>query len=165
MAEETANPLHYTLRLTHSALLPGNLREISGVENTQLPTPQQTTTMVSGVTESRLDEVRTYDFQAPYQVGVNGVRTIEDTVIVYVIDGITYTTDTVDGTTVYTLGLTTTKQVLGNFYFYRDERDVFIDRDPTISDLLMERRELAVFDSLLRLATVNSLDDLTDYFN
>lgn len=119
---------------------------------------------VTGVTDSRLDEVRTYNNQQPYIVGVNGVTTVTATEIVYVIDGVTFATGLTDGVTTYSLGLVPPGQALGNYFLYRNERDVFIDKHPTVRDILMLRSEMSVFDPMLRIATVNSLDDLEDYF-
>lgn len=159
--------LYYPIQLNQSSTNLGSLREL---EQTVTPTPQISSgsggigfQIVTGTTSSRLEEVKTYNFQEPYIVGMNGVQSVDKNEVVYLLDGITYTTSLENGDTTYTLGVVQTRQALNIHYLYRDERDVFIDKRPTQADILMQRLEKSVFDPMLRIAAVNSLDDLTDY--
>jgi hypothetical protein len=58
--------------------------------------------IVTGYTENRLSEVKTFDLQQPYKIGINGVTNINYTVdgkhsvIYYTIDGISYITDVIN---------------------------------------------------------------------
>ena len=162
--------LYYNLQLTQGGTNLGSLRDlVQSGETTGTTTSSGNQgigfTTVTGTTDSRLDEVRTYNTQQPYIIGANGVLTVTATEVVYAIDGVTFTTSLADGTTTYSLGLVPLAQALGTHFLYRDERDVFIDKHPTERDILMLRSEMSAFDPMLRIATVNSLDDLTDYFN
>lgn len=163
--------LFYPIQLQQVQTNLGSLRElenpgISAVNNSSssngsIGIQYQT---VTGTTESRLEEVRTYNLQQPFIAGINGVQSVTETEIVYSLEGITYTTSLEDGTTTYSLGIVSNDKALVTHFLYRDERDVFIDKHPTRADILMERSEMSIFDNLLRIAAVNSLDDLTDYF-
>ena len=159
---------YFSLTLTQSAFLPGNLRSVEGVADAPTANPKPPTIKtVTGITESRLDEVRSYNLLTPFIVGVNGVTSVDGNAIVYVVDGVTYATSTDENgveTTAYNLGIVPPTQAANTLFLYRNERDVFIDRKDTVRDILIERSNLSVFDPMLRMALVNSLDDLTDYF-
>ena len=163
--------LFYPIQLTHGHSSLGSLRELGQSGETRVAITSSATQAsigfqtVTGITESRLEEVRTYNLQQPYIIGINGVQTVTNTEVVYALDGVTYTTSLIDTTTTYSLGLVSAAQALQIHFLYRDERDVFIDKQETQGDILMERAEMSVFDSMIRIAGVNSLDDLTDYFN
>ncbi len=162
--------IYHNLVLTHGHSNLGSLRVLDQGEPTSSEIPAtrsdgRITTTVTGITESRLDEIRSYNPEQPYILGVNGVQQITGTEVVYLLDGITYTTSLGDLTTTYSFGLVTEAQALETHFLYRDERDVFIDKHETQRDILMSRSEMSVFDPMIRIAGVNSLDDLADYFN
>lgn len=161
--------LFYPIQLTHGHSNLGSLRELGQSGETRAANSSSNSSVgfqtVTGITESRLDEVRTYNLQQPYIAGANGVQTVTEAAVVYVLEGVTYTTSLDDLTTTYSLGIVPQAQALVTHFLYRDERDVFIDKHETKRDILMERSEMSVFDPMIRIAGVNSLDDLTDYFN
>lgn len=58
---------------------------------------------ITGLTTSRLNEVKTYNSSEPYKVGVNGVTNITNEFIEYTIDDIKYRTFLSDGLTTFQL--------------------------------------------------------------
>lgn len=160
--------MYHQIKLTQSFNILGNIRELpdstSEVNTESHESVNEAVKTVTGVTENRLEEIRSYNIQMPYIVGVNGVLSVEEDTVVYQLDGITYTTTIEDGTTTYSFGYVGLTQALNTHFFYRNEHDVFIDKKPTKSDIIMQRSEKSVFDPMLIMATVNSLDDLADFF-
>jgi hypothetical protein len=119
---------------------------------------------VSGVTESKLEQVRSYNLNAPYEVGVNGVTEVTAEYVVYVIDSITYTTTLADGYTTYsfgTAGLTRDNSI--SKHVVKKESDMFTAKHKTINNISIDRSEISVFETMYRIANINTLDDFDTY--
>lgn len=134
--------------------------------------------IVSGYTDSRLNEIKTYSKTQPYQVGVNGVTQIiydsnnEPSIIKYTIDNINYETS---------IGTEILPQIFNSktyFYFNSDglpeeeinviknEVEMGISFPPKIeSDIFIERQTTSVFERHLRMEEINSLEQLEEYKN
>ena len=116
---------------------------------------------VTGLTSSRLNEVKTYN--GGYKIGVNGVILVSSTVVVYKIDDITYQT-LLDGsnTTFYTLtkpsGEFEMQEVLS------DDNSVSIDIKKTLNAFIIERSNISVYDYFNKINNCDKLDDLLDIF-
>lgn len=125
-----------------------------------LPTTPTTIT-VTGLTSSRLEEVKTYN--NTYKVGVNGVLSVSSNSIIYKIDDITYET-LLGGSkaTFYTLtkpsGEFQTQNVL------RNDNSVSIDIKKTLNAFIIERSNISVYDYFNKINNCDKLDDLLDIF-
>lgn len=130
--------------------------------NTTITLPTNSTTItVTGLTSSRLEEVKTYN--NTYKVGVNGVILVSSNSVIYKIDDITYQT-LLDGsnTTFYILtkpsGEFQTQNVL------RNDNSVSIDIKKTLDAFIIERSNISVYDYFNKINNCDKLDDLLDIF-
>jgi hypothetical protein len=97
--------LHFTLTLQQT-LRPGYAFSplVPAASDALPPETPARQGVVSGRTESRLDQVRGYNNSQPYVVGERGVIALTDEIVSYVLDEITYHTRLDDGTTTYEFG-------------------------------------------------------------
>lgn len=137
--------------------------------------------IVSGFTDSRLSDVRTYDKTQPYIVGYKGVTAIE-----YDTNNepskVNYTIDDIDYVTYITkpsfIGKNLFYKTQTVYYFnsqglteedinvVKQEVEMGITEPPkTESDIFIERQETSVFERHLRMGEINNLDQLEDYKN
>lgn len=120
-----------------------------------------TTITVTGLTSSRLEEVKTYN--GGYKVGVNGVILVSSTEVVYKIDDIIYRT-LLDGsnTTFYTLNKPSGEFEMQNVL--RNDNSVSIDIKKTLDAFIIERSNISVYDYFNKINNCDKLDDLLDIF-
>jgi hypothetical protein len=143
----------------------GDLITFANLNNQPTVTPvlptNPTTITVTGLTSSRLEEVKTYN--NTYKVGVNGVISVSPNSIIYKIDDITYET-LLGGSnaTFYTLtklsGEFQTQNVL------RNDNSVSIDIKKTLNAFIIERSNISVYDYFNKINNCDKLDDLLDIF-
>ncbi len=146
--------------------------------------------IVSGVTRNRLNEIKTYDKNNPFQVGVNGVTNIlTDTDgnperIEYTINGVGYVTIITDPTiplettktnkeyydidrnmtTTYTVDVAPIETVDNNIL--KEEVLMGVVFPPKIEEeIFIERERLSVFEPHSRLGEIKTLDQLEEYRN
>lgn len=136
--------------------------------------------IVTGFTDSRLNEVKTYDDNNPYQVGINGVTQVvyEGTslsYVEYVINGITYKTSVLNPLfedsnlffktqTVYFFQASGLTQQ--NINVLKREAEMGIAFPPKIkSEIFIERQSTSVFERHLRMEEILTVDQLGDYKN
>jgi hypothetical protein len=134
--------------------------------------------IVSGYTDSRLNEVSTYSKTQPYQIGVNGVTDIfyddnnEVSTVFYIIDNISYTTTI--GTPILpgvfanqtTYLFSTSGLTEENINVIKNEVEMGIAFPPKIeSDIFIERQTTSVFERHLRMEEITTLDQLEEYKN
>jgi hypothetical protein len=121
--------------------------------------------LITGVTESRLEDVMTYDMSQPYKEGVNGVITVDNEYIEYVIDGITFITMLPSEETIYIIGSGGLDDSNSSLYHVvKRESDVFDGKSNTVDRIDIDRNEISVFTNLYRLANIDTLDDFKNYF-
>lgn len=137
--------------------------------------------MISGYTTNKLDLVRTYDINNPYQIGVNGVTSITYDPIVltaitsvsYSIDNINYVTQLRDFTTIFYTNASgydfepyITFPNKQNTFDIKEEAKMGLVFPPKVSnELFIERMSLAVFERYSRLSEIRTLESLTNYRN
>lgn len=128
-------------------------------QNTQTNTT--TTITVTGLTSSRLEEVKTYNNN--YRVGVNGVISVTTASIIYKIDDITYET-LLGGSkaTFYTLTKPSGEFQMQNVL--RNDNSVSIDIKKTLDAFIIERSNISVYDYFNKINNCDKLDDLLDIF-
>jgi hypothetical protein len=130
--------------------------------NTTINLPTNSTTItVTGLTSSRLEEVKTYN--GDYKVGVNGVILASSTLVVYKIDDITYQT-LLDGsnTTYYIVNKPTNEFEMQDVL--SDDNSVSIDIKKTLDAFIIERSNISVYDYFNKINNCDKLDDLLDIF-
>jgi hypothetical protein len=137
--------------------------------------------IISGFTDSRLSEVKTYDANNPYQVGYKGVTSITAdingniTLVEYTIDGIDYVTSIgqplfpnsdlyFKTQTVYYFNSSGLTQ--NDINVIKKEAEMGISEKPKIeSDIFIERQSTSIFEKFLRLDEIGNLEELVDYGN
>lgn len=141
---------------------------------------------ITGITDSRLNEVKTYDKNQPYQIGYKGVTNVQynqyndPEIVEYTINDINY--KTVIGKSLYPKGLNTEDiSVFKSDTTYsfesdgldeyevnvlKQEAEMGLSEPPKIeSDIFIERQEISVFERHLRMGEINSLEQLDEYKN
>lgn len=128
--------------------------------------------IVTGYTENRLSEIKTFDLQQPYKIGINGVTNIIYTtdgkysIIYYTIDGITYITDVINkNITVYSYIARGIDSIVGDtFSLIRSDRYINLYQKPnTKSYINVEREQLSVLDNHYRIKNIKNIGDLITY--
>lgn len=142
---------------------------------------------ITGITDSRLFEVKTYDKNQPYQVGYKGVTNIiydqnnEPEIIEYTINDINYTTSiygslypgrdlNLGDNIIFKSDTTYSFESDGldelEINVLKQEAEMGISEKPKIeSDIFIERQETSVFEKHLRMGEIYSLDQLEEYKN
>lgn len=124
--------------------------------------PPKRSITFTGITKSRLDEVKTYNPLVPFKLNVNGVTKIDTDFIEYNINGITYTTYLSNNLTIYKVTKQTNEldvqRVIGN------NNSVFVDIKKTLNALIIERSNISVYNYFNKINGCDELDDILDIF-
>jgi hypothetical protein len=126
------------------------------------PPTQLGSITITGITKSRLDEVKTYNPIVPYKLNVNGVSVITNEFIEYSIDNINYKTYLSDGLTTYSL--TKGIETFDNQPVIWNADSVFIDIKKTLNAMVIDRGNVSVYDYFNKINNCDELDDLLDIF-
>lgn len=128
--------------------------------------------IVTGYTENRLSEIKTFDFQQPYKLGLNGVTNISYTIdgkysiIYYTIDGISYITDVINkNITVYSYVARGIDSIVGDtFSLIRSDKYINLYQKPVTKNYInVEREQLSVLDNHYRIKNIKNIGDLITY--
>jgi hypothetical protein len=154
-----------TLNLTKKLEASGLLHNVEQGEYNPPVDESHEFAVITGETEDRLEEVMTYNLNNPFIEGVNGVLSATSEYVVYVIDEVVYTTILDTKKTFYEIGMNglNPENSIARFVIKR-EADVFIGKNNTIDKIEIDRSEFSVFESLFRIAKIDSLDDFENYF-
>jgi hypothetical protein len=152
---ETINP--------NSQIL-GTLEDITFTQTTLSSDTTQSSFFVnvSGLTTSRLAEVKRYNKTTPYKIGVNGVTGITSQYIEYIIDDVYYRTFLSDGLTFFQLLKITNELEKQNII--ADDNSVSIDIKKTLNAMVIDRSNIAVYEYFNKINNCSSLDDILDIF-
>lgn len=157
--------IYYTVYLQQTMRDPGFLSSVESAIQQAPVEPVLNIRPVQGTTNSRLDEVRTYNKSQPYIVGVNGVTEVSNVQVSYAIDGILFTTNLLTDVTEFAFGVAgLTNANSENYAVVKDERDSYTTKTPTQNNIFIERNEMSVFNNIYKLSRVDSLDDFKLYF-
>lgn len=144
---------------------------------------------ITGITDSRLNEVKTYNKNQPYQIGYKGVTNVQydqfgnPNLIEYTINGIDYKTSIGDSLypkfefelkstdvnifktdTIYSFESDGLDEYEINVL--KQEAEMGLSEPPKIeSDIFIERQEISVFERHLRMGEISSLEQLDEYKN
>jgi hypothetical protein len=117
---------------------------------------------ITGITKSRLDEVKTYNSNVPYKLNVKGVFNITNEFIEYLIDNIRYKTYLSDGLTTYSI--TKLKENFEDRPVIWNADSVFIDIKKTLNAMVIDRGNISVYDYFNKINNCDELDDLLEIF-
>ena len=142
--------------------------------------------IVTGITDSKLSEVATYNKYYPYQVGINGVieATYEPAVppsppkptfVKYNVNGITYQTEIGDPliptianvyrtTTVYFFEASGLTEQDINVIKYEAEMGIS-EPSKIEKEIFIERQSISVFERHLRIGEIGTIEQLEQYKN
>ena len=141
--------------------------------------------IISGYTDDRLNQIKTFDKTQPYIVGINGVTNItyEDPLnpnltaplsIDYTIDGINYQTNLRQAnpfslkffnsqTKYFFISSGLTQQEIN---VIKDEVEMGISEPPKIeSEIFIDRQSSSVYEKHLRMDEITTLEQLEEYRN
>lgn len=118
--------------------------------------------LITGLTKSRLDEVKTYNPNQPYKVGVNGVTNVTIDFIEYAIGDIGYKTFLSDGLTTYQL--IKQQDIFENQPVIWNADSVFIDIKKTLNAMIIDRGNISVYEYFNKMNNCNILDELLQIF-
>jgi hypothetical protein len=119
-------------------------------------------TIITGITKSRLDEVKTYNASVPYKLNVKGVFNITNEFIEYSIENTRYKTYLSDGLTTYSI--TKFKETFENQPVIWNADSVFIDIKKTLNAMVIDRGNISVYDYFNKINNCDELDDLLEIF-
>jgi hypothetical protein len=136
--------------------------------------------IITGFTDSKLNLVKTYDDNNPYQVGINGVTEVVTesnslSYVEYTINGINYKTSVLKPLfedsdlffktqTVYFFEASGLTQQ--NINVVKREAEMGIAFPPKIkTEIFIERQSISVFERHLRMEEIETIEQLTDYKN
>jgi hypothetical protein len=129
------------------------------------PQPSQFNTRnitVTGLTQSRLNEIKSYNPQVPYKVNINGVTKVDPNYIEYTIDGIDYKTFLSNNLTIYKVTKPTDELTISRLIGNNDS--VFVDIKKTLNAMIIERSNLSIYDYFNKMNACEELDDILDIF-
>lgn len=118
--------------------------------------------LITGITKSRLDEVRTYNQSVPFKLNVKGVFNITNEFIEYSIENVKYKTYLSDGLTTYSVAKL--KEVFDNQPVIWNADSVFNDIKKTLNAMVIERGNISVYDYINKINNCDELDDLLEIF-
>lgn len=113
--------------------------------------------------ESKLDKVRSYDFNEPYILGVNGVFYMEGDIIKYHVDGVEYETNLVTDETNIIVNYTDESPENNNFIRVDDMLGL-VDK-PTYNSIDIEREQFSVIESFGKLQQIRNLNEFESFGN
>lgn len=120
------------------------------------------TIIFTGITKSRLNEVKTYNTNLPYKVNVNGVTKVTPEFIEYDINGIEYKTFLSNSLTIYKVIKQTDE--FQQEIMVSNNNSVFVDIKKTLNALIIERSNVSVYNYFNKINNCDELDDLLDIF-
>lgn len=127
---------------------------------------------VTGTTISRLNELKKYtesslitDKYVLSSNGSNGLilsETTED-LIVYIVDGINYTDNIIDGSTSFSFIIPEIYEDLENNFIIKEDKFLNYNDYKEINDIDVVRQTLNIFESHIRLSDIRNVEELTLY--
>jgi hypothetical protein len=120
------------------------------------------TITITGLTSSRLEEVKSYDQNEPYKINVKGVKKVTNEFIEYVIDDVNYKTFLSDGLTIFSVIKET--QIFEKKPVLWNGDSVFIDIKKTLNAMVIDRNNIPVYEYFNKINNCDNLDDVLDIF-
>jgi hypothetical protein len=130
--------------------------------------------MITGFTSNKLDVIRTYNVNNPFQVGVNGVTSVSTNNVTYTIGNINYSTE-LNGNFLTTFSTNASGYDFNPYIVFPNRQNTFDIKEeakmglvfpPKVSnELFIERQSTAVFERHSRLSEINNFGELENYRN
>ena len=127
-----------------------------------LPTGQSFNIDVSGMTKSRLAEVRSFDPLVPYIVYVNGVLVVTPEYIEYSIGDVIYKTFLDTKLTLFKVKKPTNE--LQSQPIIANDSLVSIDIKKTLNAMVIDRSNISIYEYFNKINNCAELDDLLEIF-
>lgn len=119
---------------------------------------------ITGYTDSKLSAVRSYSFNNPYIVGVNGVTQVTVSSIFYNINDINYVTNLSDLTT--TFQFSTVRNFYVNHNYIAEENLMnYVDETQIDNEILIERQIISVIENFSKLRQISTVEDFSTFSN
>lgn len=118
---------------------------------------------VSYVGVENLKAVRSFDFNTPYVVGVNGVTGVTEDEITYLIDGIKHTTNLTTNLTSKVVEYQ--QQVYTNNNFIRTDDAIGLIEKPVLDTIEIERNPIGIIETFGKLRQIKNVDEFSDFGN
>lgn len=153
----TTENLVFILDLTHNSR---TLGESSSEDN---ESHQYIANSFKYITESRLNEVMSFDINKPYIVGVNGVTRVTDEIVEYIISDDVYVTNLKTNITEVVVKIVN-KEYSNKNYFY--DNKIGVDGVlKSLDEITVERDTISVIDKFSKLKNVKSIVDVEQLGN
>lgn len=123
-----------------------------------------TNVSITGVTDSKLSEVRGFDYNSPYTVGANGVTEVTADHIKYTIGNVDYVTLLSDGTTTFSFKDTRTEYVASSF-ISTDANLTYVDKVDVQDSVFIERESVSVIEYFSKLRQIGSVSEIATFSN
>lgn len=130
----------------------------------QVMTTLKTTVTVSGVTDNKLESVRSFDYQNKYKVGNNGATEVTPEYVKYNINGIDYQTYFKDLVTSFKF--TTEREVYTNTNFVHEDFNLgYVDKTQVQDIVDIERQKISVIESFSKLRQISVVEEIEVFGN
>ncbi len=123
-----------------------------------------TDVIITGITDSKLSEVRGYDYNSPYSIGANGVTEITPTYIKYTIGNINYITQLNNLSTVYSFKDTRSEYKINNF-ISTDANLSYVDSVDVQDSVFIERESVSVIECFSKFRQIGSVSEIATFSN
>ena len=131
---------------------------------TELDMTSGVTVTVTGITDSKLAEVRGFDFNTPYSVGNNGVTQVTPDYVAYIIGNINYITQLATSATTFSFSDTRSVYVSDNF-ISTDDDIAFMDVIDIEDEVFIERQNISVIEFFSKLRQIGSVEEIATFSN
>jgi hypothetical protein len=119
---------------------------------------------VTGITESKLNSVRGYDYDNLYQKGVNGVEEVTSDYVRYNINGIVYKTNLNDDSTTFTFS-TVNNGYMNNNFISVDNNIGYVDKVNIQDSVYIERENISVIESFSKIRQIGLVSEIATFAN
>ncbi len=156
----TGGTVNFTINLIQEYDNLGYMTDFS--DNLTLNSGQ--TNVITGFTENKLNNIRSYDYSNPYKVGINGVTKVTDTQIFYTINEINYITNLSDLKTTFQLTKNNQDYISSNFMF--EEKNInLIDKMDIDNSIFIERQNISIIENFSKIRQISSVTEIENFNN
>ena len=124
----------------------------------------QTEVTITGTTDNKLSEVRGFDYNNPFTIGVNGVTEVTSEYIKYTIGNINYITKLGDLSTTFSFKDTRNEYKINNF-ISTDANLTYVDKVDVQDCVFIERESVSVIEYFSKLRQIGSVSEIATFNN
>lgn len=151
--------------LNFSVLLTQNIKDLGLLEDISTDLNSKVvSTKVKSKGTSKLQNVRSFDFNDPYKVGVNGVIEVGAEIIKYVIDDVIYETNKVTGDT--SIEIINHDTIYDKVNFIRNENSIGLsDKVNFENNVNIDRPSISVIENFSKIQQIGNPEELKTFYN